>query len=140
MSIDSLLDSTLDDLADLPEFLQAPSGAHRSSIDFFGVKKIGDREMVELKFKAIETVELANPTEDQPLPSSAEYSVVFNLENEFGQGAFKEVMKALAPVVGGSSNREIMENSKGTEVLTVMVRKADKNGTMRSNLKKLEVL
>lgn len=140
MSIDSLLDSTLDDLADLPEFLQAPTGAHRAIIESFDLKKIGEREMVELKFKAIETVELGNPTEDQPMTPGAEYSVVFNLENEYGQGNFKEVMKALTPSVGGGSNREVMANSKGTEVLTVMVRKEDKNGVVRSNLKKLEVV
>ena len=139
-NIDSLLDSTLDDLADLPEFLLAPSGAHRATIKSFVVKKIGEKQMPELTFTAIETVELADPTEDQPLTPGTEYSVVFGLDNEYGQGAFKEVMKALTPAVGGGSNREVMENSKGTEVLTVMLKKADKNGTMRSNLKKLEVL
>ena len=34
VSIDSILDSTLDDLADMPEFKPFPAGAHKCTFDF----------------------------------------------------------------------------------------------------------
>lgn len=138
-TLDNLLDSTLDDLADLPEFVTAPSGAYRVTIELKG-KDIAKNPAVELAMKVVETVELTNPEEDKPLIPGTEFSTAFMLNNEYGQGALKEVLKTLQAVAGGNSSREVMENAKGLECLVVMHQKLDKNGTMRSNLKNLQVV
>jgi hypothetical protein len=67
---------------------------------------------------AVETVELANPT-DTPLAAGAEGSVLFMLDNEFGQGALKAVMKPLAAATGLGNLQGIMEATAGMEVTVV---------------------
>jgi hypothetical protein len=127
-NIDSLLDSTLDDLADLPEFKVFPAGAYNAAISF-EVKKMGENMGVEMKITNHETVEMSEPTEEAPKPT-ATTSVSFMLNNEYGQGALKNALKSVAQGLGlpeGISNREIMEQSKGTMCLVVLNTRKDKN-------------
>jgi hypothetical protein len=67
---------------------------------------------------AIETVELANAA-DTPLAAGTESSVLFMLDNEFGQGKMKSIMATLAKACGTGSIRETMEASNGMEVQVV---------------------
>jgi len=138
-NIDDLLDSNIDDLADLPEFLVFPNGVHRVTISW-EKKEVNKHPCVELKMKAIETVELANST-DTPLVAGAETSVLYMMDNEFGQGAFKDVMKVLAPACGTTKVSETLEASKGMEVQVVTVAKQDKKDKdiWRTNVKKVIV-
>lgn len=146
MNVDALLDSTLDELADLPEFKNFPAGAYNGTIEL-QVKKMGDNTGVELKFTNQEVVELsdaATPEADIPAPT-ATTSVGFLLNNEFGQGAFKEVLKSLKEglnLAEGTSNREIMEAAKGASVMCVFTLRKDKNDAEKKyqGLKKLVVL
>jgi hypothetical protein len=142
-NIDSLLDSTLDDLADLPEFKVFPAGAYNATITL-EVKKMGENLGVEMKVLNQETVELSDPTEEAPKPT-ATTSVSFMLNNEYGQGALKNVLKSLAQGLGlpeGTSNREIMELSKGTACLVVLTTRKDKNDATKTyqGLKSVTVL
>lgn len=123
----SLLDSTLDDLNDLPEYKVFPPGAHRCTIAW-EEKEINKHPAIELRLTAIATEELADPTET-PLSEGDESSVAFMLDNEFGVGNFKAVLKPLAAHFGleGATNREIVEASQGAEVLVVTKLRADKN-------------
>ena len=97
--LNDLLDANLDDLADLPEFGIYPSGVHRVIINWES-KEVNKHPSMEMKMKLIETVELANPAEDQPVAAGTESSSLFMLDNEFGQGAFKQIMKVLAGACG----------------------------------------
>lgn len=137
--IDSLLDISLDDLADLPEFGIYPSGAHRVTIDFES-KTVANHPSIEMKMKYVEAIELVD-AEATPPAAGAESSVLFMLDNEFGQGALKEVMKPLGEATGCSSVREIMAAAKGMEVVVTTVAKPDKKdpSVMRQNVKKLQV-
>lgn len=127
VNIDSLLDGSLDDLADLPEFAVFPAGAHRCTISFER-KEINKHPAIELKMKLIETIEMADPTQT-PMAANTESSVAFMLDNEFGQGKFKEVMKPLASHFGISKPTEIMEQAKGTECLVVTKQRQNKEKT-----------
>lgn len=118
LDLDSILDSSIDDLADLPEFAVYPNGVHRVLIDWES-KEVNKHPCMELKMKAVETVELANPAEDTPLTAGAESSVLFMLDNEFGQGKFKTLIKQFAAATGTSKISEAVEASKGMEVQVV---------------------
>jgi len=116
-SIEDLLDSSIDDLADLPSFGVYPNGVHRVTIKWES-KEVNKHPCLELGMTAIETVELSNAA-DAPLAAGDESSVLFMLDNEFGQGKMKTVMAALAAACGTKSIKETMEASNGMEVQVV---------------------
>lgn len=132
VDLDSLLDSTLDKLADMPEFKPFPAGAHKVRL-LWTPKKIGTHPAVELSLTAIETIELADATKDTPLEKGAETSVAFMLDNELGQGKFKELMAILKAQYDptsaegtGKTNRMLMDESNNAEVTIITDTRPDK--------------
>ena len=137
LDLDSILDSSIDDLADLPEFGTYPSGVHTVVIKWES-KEVNKHPCMELKMKLVDTVELANPAEDQPPALGTESSCLFMLDNEFGQGSFKTLIKQLAAATGSLKISEAVEASNGMEVQVVVVAKPDKKDASitRMNVKK----
>lgn len=137
-NIDTLLDSNLDDLADLPEFAVFPSGTHKVTVKF-SEKEINNNPYVEMGMKVVETVELANPAEDTPLKPGTEGSCLFSLTNEFGQGSLKKILSVFAAACGTASLRDTMAAADGMEVCAVVKTKADKKdpSVMRMNVNKV---
>lgn len=132
--LDSLLDGTLDDLADMPEFKALPAGSHRATIKW-EMKEVNEQTCPDLAIVVIETVELADATAT-PAATGDKTNVLFMFKkkdgaaNEIGQGQFKAIMKSLAETYGSKSPRLLMEESNGAEVLiTTKIRtdKRDKN-------------
>lgn len=143
MNIDQLLDSTLDDLADLPEFKTFPAGAYNGMVKL-SVKKMGDNTGVEFHFTNQEVVELSDPTAEAPA-AGATTSVGFLLNNEYGQGALKKVlesMKAGLNLPEGTSNREIIVLCQDINCMAVFGVRADKNDATKvyQQLKNVTVL
>ena len=129
LSMDDLLDGTLDDLADAPEFKPFPAGAHQVKIFFDATKKINEMPAIEVKLVHIETAELTNP-EDTPPKAGDSTNVIYILKkktetgtivrNELAEGQFKQLLASLAPAFpDATSNRAIMESAQGYEVLAV---------------------
>lgn len=132
VDLDSILDSTLDDLADMPEFKPFPAGAHRATIKL-EVKAVNDIPSLDIKLEGIESVELSNP-EDQPIKQGDSTNQLLMLKtkdgkkNEFSEGKMKELLKPLAAHFGTTTNRETIEAANGAEVLVVTkLRKDDRN-------------
>lgn len=126
--IDTLLDATLDDLADLPEFKIFPAGAYNGTMEL-NVKKMGDNTGVEFKFTNQEVVELSDPTQEAPAVG-ATTTIGYQLNNDIGQGALKKVLESIKEgmqLPDGTTNRELMELSKGANVQVVFSSRADKN-------------
>lgn len=141
-NISSLLDSNLDDLADLPEFVVPPAGAYNATILSVEEKKIGDHPAVEAKFKLMETMELASAS-DAPVAPGTECGVSFMLDNEFGVGGMKAFLKPLQVALGTSSARETMAGAKGMSIMLVTkVRsgKGDNADKKYLGIQKVEVL
>ena len=119
-SIDSLLDGTLDDLADVPEFKPFPIGTHAVTIKW-EIKTVNDKAAVELTLTALETLQLAD-TSAEPVKAGDSTSVLFQLvkkdgtPNEVAQGQWKGLLAPLAVHFGTASNRETMEASNGATV------------------------
>lgn len=135
-SLNSLLDASLDDLADLPEFKPFPAGAHRVMISW-AEKEINKKPAVELNLKMLETLELSNPSDEAPKPGdTASVAYIFKNNdgsaNEISQGKFKKILKELRDsfVLNTSSNREILEQTQNAEcVVVTSVRENKNNGT-----------
>ncbi len=115
---DALLDADLDDLADLPSFENFPAGVHRCTVSITQ-KLINSKPMMEIKLTGVETVELSKPEEDKPITAGQVSSCLFDLGNEFAQGAFKKLVKPLAANLGVASIRDLVEQVEGTEVEAV---------------------
>lgn len=139
--VNNLLDMTLDDLADLPEFKPFPAGAHKVYITL-EKKVVNKKEAIEAKLKAIETLELSEPEgEDKPLEAGAESGVLYMMDNEFGQGNFKKIAVVLARALQVSSVGDLITACKNVEVLVVTkLRKNKDTGQVYTDIKELQVL
>ena len=135
-NMDALLDGTLDDLKDMPEFKPFPKGAHRVVINI-EQKKIDGWPAFEIKLKALETVELADATVDQPVESGAETSVAYFMAHEkdivaeLGQGKFKLIMASAADKFGAKSNRDLIADCQGAEALVATGLRDNKDKTKK---------
>lgn len=133
VSIDDLLDGTLDDLADVPSFKCYPAGAHLVKIAF-DVEKDKEGKKTGVMFFRMEyrePLELAN-SEDVPPAMGDKDAVRWDLTNEFGQGNFKVVISALKQQFfpgEAKSNAEVMEAADGLEVGIVTKVRKGKKGT-----------
>jgi hypothetical protein len=145
MSLDNLLDATLDDLADTPSIQIFPAGAHKVTVGF----KIDDaKSAVQVSFTYIEPLELSDPT--AVAPSSGDKNGLYlglkkkdGTPNAFAQGTLKMIAQALSANFPGSSTREVLENAEGAEVAIVTkVRygKGEYEGKDNLDLVKIEVL
>ena len=137
--IDSLLDGTLDDLADLPEFRPFPAGTYRFNFSFEQDKK--DKKIYYSRVKNLETIELTD-TSETPVEVGAETGVRYDLSNEFAQGAFKKILTILAGHFGAKSNRELIEDAKAPiEVLGVIKQITNKkNGKVYNDIVEMQVV
>lgn len=126
-ALDALLDMQLDDMKDLPEFKVLNAGAHKVTIDF-EVKDINKHPAVEVKVKLVETLELADPSQT-PDEVGTESSMACMMDNEFGQGALKAILKPLCEHFGTQKFGEIREQAKGMEVVVVTKQRQNKEKT-----------
>lgn len=127
INLSSLLDISLDQLADMPEFKVLPPGAHKVVIKFES-KKIIEHPSVEAKFTLLETLELSDTT-STPCEPGTECNVAYMLDNEFGQGKFKELMKPLCAHHGVTNLAQAVEASQGMEVVIVTKTRQNKDKT-----------
>ena len=154
LDIDSLLDGTLDDLADAPEFKPFPLGVHKIIMNW-ETKQLDDKKesgkkntLVTLKMKAMETIETPAGSEEVCTPGQEENIGFFLVHHsspkamEIGQGAFKEIMRSLAGHYGAKSNRELMAESAGAEALVTTGHRTDKQDKSKkyTTLEKLMII
>jgi len=116
MSLDSLFDTELDDLADLPSFAVPPAGSYIASIKKWEAKEVAGHPSWEVTFTLKEVAELVNVNDVPPAPNS-ECSVLFMMDNEIGEGRYKEFAKPFAANAQSGSPRVYVPASIGTEIL-----------------------
>jgi hypothetical protein len=126
--MDDILDGTLDDLADLPEFKPFPNGVHSCTVSFER-KKVNEHPCVEVKLKMQETVELADPEKDTAPEKGSEASVLYMLDNEIGQGKFKELMGVFAAVNPEMKLGDLLKEHNNASVLVVTSQRGNKEKT-----------
>ena len=127
------LDTDLEDIDDLPSFRALPTGAYRILLEKgFEEKKINEHPALEMAMTVLEVLEL-NPNnldDDEEPPITGDIATQsFMLDNEFGVGILKQVMKPIGKALGVSKLKEIAEQSKGMELIAVIKRRKGKKGT-----------
>lgn len=138
MDLSSLLDISLDQLADLPEFKQYSPGAHRVKT-VFKAKEVNKHPAVEIKFTLVETCELVDPASAACEPGT-ECSVVYLLDNEFGQGNFKSFMAPICAHFGENNLSKAVEAAQGMELVIVTDLRKDKNDPNKQYLTVVSVV
>jgi hypothetical protein len=123
----SILDGTLDDIEDLPQFLAFPSGAYIVNLpDGLQEKMIGAHPAVDMKVKCMKVEELSNPEDAALAPKVGDQgNMAFMLDNETGRGFLKMVLKSIGERLNVKGNREIMAASKGITALLVVKKTHD---------------
>lgn len=145
------LDMSLDDLDDLPQYLQPPTGAYVMVMEEGIVEKdlpsVGDKEPmpifeIALKIKQVVEVEKSALDEDEEMPKPGDtFTLGFQRTNTFGMGNFKEFLKPIAKKLGQTNIGVIMGASKGMEVAVILVRTYNKAKQKNyTKVRKLEVL
>lgn len=125
LDLDSLLDSTLDDLADAPSFKPFPAGTHRVSCSF-DVKQIGDKAAFELTCTMLEPIELADPTQELPKAGDTASTAYF-MGNDVGEGKFKVISKIFMEALNlENTKRAIIEGVKDVECVIISDVRTDK--------------
>lgn len=148
-SLDSLLNSTVDDLIDLKEFKPLPIGQYRMIFDW---EKSTNPLGVRIHLRVQEVIELADTSEEniaQTQEPDAKETLLFNFftkdgeANSFGQGELKKIVaEVLMPTFGGNSTMETLDNAKGAEVIVTLAhRSSTKDGETKvyPSLKSIEL-
>lgn len=127
------LDASLDDIDDLPGFVTFPTGAFVVVLEKgFEQKKINDHLAFEMAMtlKSVEELNPENLDEGEEPPKAGDIATIaFMMDNEFGAGKFKEAAKPIRAATDASTVREIVEASKGLELLVVVKRRKGKKGS-----------
>lgn len=130
-NMDSLLEGTLDDLAQVPDFVTYPAGTHRVTMSWEMPTKERPTT-IGIKLAAIETVELADSS-DTPLVPGSLTGVSFKMDNEYGQSNYRKIIASLSSHFGPGTNREIMEKSEGAEVVVITNQRRGKKTEQNPN-------
>ena len=145
-----LLDSSMEELADLEKFEPLPAGSHLCTLQW-DRKDINGNPTVTAKFTLVETLEMANSSDPVPEPGKTA-DIAFMLTkkdkntqetvaNTIGQGQLKEVLRVLKETFGGETPNQIIENSQGAQVAVVFKVRASKDDpdTKYNSIKALTV-
>lgn len=137
VQLDSFLDATLDDVADLPSFKSFPAGAYVVKCTL-ATKEIAGHPAIEAKFEHVETKEQAEGEAAEAVNPGDVTTVSYFLDNDFGPGSFKRDFNGLRNAMGFVSNRDLVEGVKGTECLVVFKQtKPNAKGAVYNNVHEL---
>jgi len=115
-SMTSLLDGTLDDIEDLPGFIQLPTGAYKVKLaEGFRNKIISEKAAIDLPMTVVEIIELGNPEQAPEVKVGDIATLAWMMDNETGKGFFKEAIRPIYTFLNAKSYNEAMTNSKGLE-------------------------
>lgn len=123
-----ILNGSLDDIEDLPQFIAFPSGAYIVELpDGLVEKEINKHPAVTMKIKHEETKELSDPnTPDSERPKVGDQTdISFMLDNETGRGFLKIALKAIKERVNSNNPKELMAAAKGVKALIVVKKTKD---------------
>jgi hypothetical protein len=124
VDLNDLLDTQLDDIADLPEFKNFPVGGYRCAVTM-EAKKIGSKNAVEVQLKMLEVLELSDPEAVPPNVGDSCNACYFH-SAEYGWGSLKKIAAQFAEVAGSGSLKDIVAAVKGIECTVITSLRADK--------------
>lgn len=120
------LDNELDDIEDLPSFGAFPTGAYtvdlEKGIEF---KKINEHPAMQVAMTLVTVEELKedNLDEGELPPSIGDIATcAFLMDNEIGQGFYKNFAKPIYEYLNISKHKDAIEESKGMRLTVVLKR------------------
>lgn len=121
-----LLDATLDDMKDLPQWITFPAGVYKVKPSVkMEKKKVKNEEVTVITVGAtlLEVREINNKEEVAP-EIGAVTSVAYNWENEYGQGGLKNLLKPIGAATGAAKVTDLLEllNTADSVLLVMGVR------------------
>lgn len=142
-SLDSILDSNLEDVEDLPEYIdQVPAGYYKMKITKCErktaevAKEEGSSEKVtvpvtQVEFEIVECLELADTSKDKDAEGAKptnrfNVSFFWHKDIEKTKSAFKTLFSEIAPTQGWQNLLDIERGAKGLEVAAKVKSVADK--------------
>ncbi len=131
--ITDILDATLDDLADLPEWKPYPAGVHLVLLSTKQGSSAQKNPLVVVTLKLKEVIELKDPTEPVPAPGT-ECSVTYTLNQEIGQGKLKNLMAKLIEITGTNPRtplRQLIKEFQNIECVVVTQIRENKDKTQK---------
>lgn len=140
IDIDTLLDSDLDDLADLPSFAPFTPGIHQCKLTL-ALKEISGKAAIEAAFTYIATQEAVDPEAELPKEGDG-CNLLFFLNNDVGQGKWKEFGKPLKAHFGVTSSRDVIDSCQDVEVMIVSGLRKNKEDPDKPyfDVKKIQVI
>ena len=136
------LDFKLDDIPDLPGYVTFPTGAFLVVLEKGIEERVIERDGEETKYFSIEGTlkeildledKNLNEGEEPPKPGDVQ-SFLFKRNHALAMGNFKEMVTPIAKALNLSTVGEVIEASKGLELIWVGVRKGKKkDGEMQYN-------
>jgi hypothetical protein len=132
LDLDTLLDTDLSQVADLPEYFTPENGIYLATIDGIvtGTKTNKNGEYVDATIKY--TLHANLDEAGAPVPENAMNSESYNLSNaEFGMPKFKKVTGAIATALGTNNLRAVIEGAAGMQVVLTVKNRKDKTDPSR---------
>lgn len=123
MSNDNLADFSdleeinLEDLPELPDYCNPPTGAYVMQVSEVKRTKKDDSDTLRITMVIKEVVELADSAAVAPVLESL-CSTQFNLNNEYGMGNLRKALEPLKAAWGTSNVAELLGKLSGSELKT----------------------
>jgi hypothetical protein len=127
VDLETLLDTDLSQVADLPEFYTPENGVYLATIDSIvtSTKTNKSGEYVDATIKYLLHANLDEAGE--PVPDNAMNTESYNLSNaEFGLPKFKKITSAIAAALGTTNLRAVIEGAAGMQVVITVKNRKDK--------------
>lgn len=140
------LDTTLDDIEDLPQFIVPLSGAYTLNFSGINDKEINDKEAFDCDFTVEEVHELteeANVAEGEAAPKVGDkFNLPYFKGNKFSTGLFKsDILKPIASHFQLKTVGEVVAAVKDIKVMMIVKRSYNKKADRYfAKIKKLQVL
>lgn len=130
------LDTTLDDIEDLPQFMVFPSAAYHIKLNKGITDKTRDPKefinehpavTVEMTLVSPAEIDAKNMQRGEAPPAIGDIaSLMFMTDNKIGAGQMKNFLSPIGEHMGTRNMREIIEQSVGLELVIVLVRTFNK--------------
>lgn len=132
LDLPSLLDASIDDLADLPSMEAPPTGHYNLELKI-EVRKINDKDAVTFNYTIVDILEVPNMESLEPADQpkvGQKFSEAFILGNEYAVGRLKQSLKPIGEHFGVSTIKDIISaGESGVQIAATIKRRiVDRNG------------
>jgi hypothetical protein len=138
-AFDALFDKELTELAELPSYVPPPTGTYNLRISV-GFKEINKKPAVEVRATVLDTIELADETEQRVKPGS-EFNYAFILldkdgkPNETAEGFMREFLAYFTDYAQTTNLKELVSGAiKDVDCTAFVKRKQDNKDADRWNV------